>query len=165
MSESYVECMVARKTPGWQMFVKYLLIGLTVVCVLFSFALGVTAFIAAIALGVGAYFFGMYTDIEYEYLYLDKEITVDKVLHKSKRKRVAVYELEKIEIMAPIKSYHLDNYKNRTGKVVDLSSGVENKPDKRYVFFYNGTEKIIFEPDVELVKIAKNVAPRKIFLD
>lgn len=165
MSESYVECMVARKTPSWQLFLKYLLIGLTVICALASFVIGVTAFIAAVAVGVGAYFFNIYSDVEYEYLYLDKEITVDKVLHKSKRKRVAVYELEKIEIMAPIKSYHLDNYKNRQGKVTDLSSGVENQPDTRYVFFYNGTEKIIFEPNVELVKIAKNVAPRKIFLD
>ena len=165
MSEAYVECMVARKTPGWQMFLRYLLIGLTVVTAFFSFAYGITLFIIAIVLGVGAYFITIYTDIEYEYLYLDKEITVDKVMHKAKRKRVATYSLDKIEIMAPIKSYHLDNYKNRQVKTTDFSSGVENQPDTRYVFFYDGSQKIIFEPNEALVKIAKNVAPRKIFLD
>jgi len=166
MSESYVECMVARKASGLQLFLRYLLIGLTVLVGLFSFVAGtVITLIIAIALGVGAYFVVINTDIEYEYLYLDKEIVVDKVLHKAKRKRVATYELEKIEILAPIKSYHLDNYKNRQAKETDLSSGEEKQPDKRYVFYYNGSEKVIFEPSEELVKVAKNVAPRKVFLD
>ena len=102
---------------------------------------------------------------EYEYLYLDKEITVDRVFHKSRRKRFATYEVDKIEIMAPIKSYHLDGYKNRQWKEVDLSSRVENQPDTRYVFFYDGNQKIIFEPNEALVKCVKNVAPRKVFMD
>lgn len=166
MSESYVECMVARKTKPIESFVKYVLYGLTGFAILGALFTSILVFfIAAIALGVGSYFFSLYTDIEYEYLYLDKEIVVDKVLKKSKRKRVATYELEKIEIFAPIKSYHLDNFKNRQAKVVDISSGVENMPDKRYVFFYNGEQKIIIEPNEELVKIMKNVAPRKVFSD
>ena len=166
MSESYVECMVARKTKPIESFVKYVLYGLTGFAILGALFTSILVFfIAAIALGVGSYFFSLYTDIEYEYLYLDKEIVVDKVLKKSKRKRVATYELEKIEIFAPIKSYHLDNYKNRQAKVVDISSGVENMPDKRYVFFYNGEQKVIIEPNEELVKIMKNVAPRKVFSD
>ena len=166
MSESYVECMVARRTKPIESFVKYVLYGLTGFAILGALFTSILVFfIAAIALGVGSYFFSLYTDIEYEYLYLDKEIVVDKVLKKSKRKRVATYELEKIEIFAPIKSYHLDNYKNRQAKVVDISSGVENMPDKRYVFFYNGEQKVIIEPNEELVKIMKNVAPRKVFSD
>jgi len=165
MSESYVECMVARKTPALQLFLKYLLIGLTAVTFFASFIFGTIMFIVAIVFGVGAYFVTISVDVEYEYLYLDKEIVVDKVMHKQKRKRVATYELDKIEILAPIKSYHLDSYKNRQAKVVDVSSGVENKPDLRYVFFYNGEQKIIFEPNEALVKCVKNVAPRKVFMD
>lgn len=165
MNDSYVECMVAQKTSGLEVLLKYLLIGFTAVCVLGSFAYGTLLFIAAIAFGVGAYFASVYTDVEFEYLYLDKEITVDRVFHKAKRKRYATYELDKIEIMAPINSYHLDNYKNRQGKIVDISSGVENKPDLRYVFYYEGSQKIIFEPNEAMVKMMKNVAPRKIFTD
>lgn len=166
MSESYVECMVARKTPAIYQFLKYLLIMLCAVVAIASFLYGnIVMFIIAIALGVGAYFVITYTDIEYEYLYLDKEITVDKVMHKAKRKRVATYEIEKMEIMAPFHSYQLDSYKNRTAKVVDYSSRVENQPDTRYVFFYNGSDKIIFEPNMEMVRAIKNVAPRKVFMD
>ncbi len=121
--------------------------------------------IVAVAAGVGAYFVTMNSSIEYEYLYLDKEITVDKIMNKTKRKKVAVYELDKIEIMAPIKSYHLDDYKNRTAKLTDVSRGFEDKPDRRYVFFYNGTDKVIFEPNEAFVKAVKNVSPRKTFMD
>ena len=165
MSESYVECMVARKTPGVLLLCKYVLIGLTVVAFFASFLFGNILFFAAIALGVAAYFVGIFIDVEYEYLYLDKEITVDRVFHKSRRKRFATYEVDKIEIMAPIKSYHLDGYKNRQWKEVDLSSRVENQPDTRYVFFYDGNQKIILEPNEALVKCVKNVAPRKVFMD
>ena len=31
--------------------------------------------------------------MEYEYLYLDRELTIDKVMAKTRRKRVAVYQL------------------------------------------------------------------------
>jgi len=122
-------------------------------------------FIVAILCGVGAYFANGQCDIEYEYLYLDKEITIDKVMNKAKRKRVAVYELDKIEIFAPIKSYQLDGYKNRTAKEVDYSSRKEELPDRRFVFFYDGTTKVILEPNAEMVKALKNVAPRKVFTD
>ena len=108
----------------------------------------------------------MNTDLEYEYLYLDRELTVDKVMAKSKRKRAAVYSLDKMEIVAPVKSWHLDNFKNRqTSKNVDYSSGEEKQPDKRFVFYYEGNQKVIFEPSEEMVKAMQFVAPRKVFKD
>lgn len=166
MNESYVECMVARRTPVWQAFLKYLLVFLAAVVVLGGLLLSdFLILLAGILLGVGAYFTILYTDLEFEYLYLDKEISVDKIMHQQKRKRVAVYSVDKIEILAPIRSYHLDGYKNRQAKVLDYSSGVENQPDKRYVFFYDGKEKIIIEPSEDFIKIVKNVAPRKVFTD
>ena len=164
MSDAYVECMVARKTPGYWVFLKYLLIVLTVLTGLVGLVANLLL-IAAIIFGVAAYFVNLYTDVEFEYLYLDKEITVDKVFNKTRRKRVKVFELEKIEIMAPLRSYRLDNYKNRTFKELDLSSGIEGQPEVRYVFYYNGETKVIFEPNAELVKMCKNAAPRKVFTD
>lgn len=119
--------------------------------------------ILAVIIGVLAYFVNLNSDVEYEYLYLDKELTVDKVLAKTKRKRVAVYQLSRIEALAPIKSYHLDDFKNRDVKVRDFSVGYEDKPDLRYAMYYEGGEKIILSPSPELIKVMKNVAPRKVF--
>ena len=87
MSESYVECLVKAKQPAWAKILKVLLIVLTVLSCLVMFVFIIFLPIA-LAAGVGAYFLNMYTDLEYEYLYLDKELSVDKIMAKSKRKRV-----------------------------------------------------------------------------
>ena len=84
---------------------------------------------------------------------------------KSRRKRVATFDLNKMEIVAPIKSWHLENYKNRTDKAVDYSSGEEKQPDRRFVFFYDGQKKIIFEPNEEMIKAMQFAAPRKVYKD
>ena len=78
---------------------------------------------------------------------------------------MAVYQLDKVEILAPVKSYHLDNYRNRSAKVKDYSIGEVLQPDKRYVMYYEGAQKILLSPSEELVKVMKNVAPRKVFSD
>lgn len=166
MSDAYVECLVKAKGS---MLLKFLQIGLIVVTAIFGF-LGITfmiwpALLIAVATGVGAYFAYMNADVEYEYLYLDKEITIDKVMAKTNRKRVGVFTLERMEVFAPVKSYHLDNFKNRNVKVLDYSVGVEEQPDLRYALYYEGGVKLILSPSEEMVKVLKNVAPRKVFTD
>lgn len=164
MSDTYVECLVKAKAPMWGRFLKILLIMLTAV---FAAAMLVIpyAVLLAIGAGLGVYFTGYLTDVEYEYLYLDRELVVDKVMAKSKRKRIASYSLDRIEVFAPIKSYHLDNFRNRTVKEKDYSVGEELQPDRRFAMFYEGGEKIVLSPSEEMVKAMKNVAPRKIFSD
>lgn len=164
MNETYVEWLVKRKTPAYMTLLKILTIMLTVCFVLLGFFL-LPAMIIAVLLGVAAYFVYLNSDVEYEYLYVDKELTVDKVMAKSRRKRVATYDLGKIEILAPIKSWHLDNYKNRTDKTVDYSSGEEKQPDRRFAFFYDGKQRVLIEPNEEMIKAMQTVAPRKIFKD
>ncbi|CDD46233.1 putative uncharacterized protein [Firmicutes bacterium CAG:534] len=164
MNETYVEWLVKRKTPAYMTLLKILTIMLTVCFVLLGFFL-LPAMIIAVLLGVAAYFVYLNSDVEYEYLYVDKELTVDKVMAKSRRKRVATYDLGKIEILAPIKSWHLDNYKNRTDKTVDYSSGEEKQPDRRFAFFYDGKQRVLIEPNEEMIKAMQTVAPRKVFKD
>lgn len=167
MSDMYVECLVKAKGLVWGKFLKILLILLAVLFFLASPVFMPYAFLLAIASGVGAYFMSYLTDVEYEYLYLDKELVVDKIMAKSKRKRIDTFSLDKVEILAPIKSYHLDNYRNRTGngKTKDYSVGEELQPDRRFVMFYEGGQRVLLNPSEEMIKIMKNAAPRKVFAD
>ena len=165
MSDAYVECLVKAKKSALGGILKVELILVAAICFLVALMGSFLAFILVILAGVGVYFVNLFTDLEYEYLYLDKELTVDKVMARSKRKRVAVYSLDRMEIFAPIKSYRLDNFKNRDVKVKDYSIGEEQQPDLRYVMYYEGGEKIILSPSPELIKIMKNAAPRKAFSD
>ena len=159
MNESYVECLVAKKPSSGMKALKVFLIVLAVIFFLLSMLN------ALMWLGVAAYFTSLNASVEFEYLYVDKEISVDKILNKTKRKKVEKFETERMEIFAPINSWHLDNMKNRQLKVTDYSSGVAGQPDRRYVMIYSGDRKIIFEPSEAMVKALQSVAPRKVFFD
>lgn len=169
MNDTYVECLIKAKPSMLGKFARVLVTTLMVIFIASIFLLPplmIFGFIGAVLAGVGNYFLKLHTDLEYEYLYLDKELVVDKVMAKTKRKRVAAYQLDRVEILAPIKSYHLDNYRNRNvQKEKDYSIGEELQPDKRFVMFYEGGERILLSPSPELIKVMKNVAPRKIFSD
>lgn len=166
MSDAYIECLVKAKPSLVGKFFKYLLYLLTAVLIVLMFlTVNMLLSLLAVVAGVGAYFVGIYTDLEYEYLYLDKELTIDKVMGKAKRKRVAVYQLERMEIIAPIRSYHLDDFRNRQAREKDYSIGYEEQPDLRYVMYYEGGEKLILSPSPEMIKLMKNAAPRKVFTD
>lgn len=168
MSDVYVECLVKAKTSMLARIGRGLLIALAVSCVLLIFLLPpllLFCMIGAVLFGAGAYVVKLFTDLEYEYFYLDKELSVDKIMAKARRKRVATYQLDRIEILAPFRSYHLDNYRNRQAKTKDYSIGEELKPDKRYLMYYEGGERIVLSPSEELIKAMKNVAPRKVFSD
>lgn len=164
MNESYVECLVARRKSGAMGALKILLMVITVILVLGGMVF-FPLLIGALAAGVGTYFASMYASMEFEYLYVDKEISVDKILNKTRRKKAEKFDVSRIEILAPIKSWHMDNYKNRQFKDTDYSSGVEGQPDRRYAMIYDGGRRIILEPSVEFVKAVQSVAPRKVFLD
>lgn len=165
MSELYVECLVKSQTGIVGRLGRILLVMLTVAFGLLTLLGYGIAFIIALLAGVGTYFVWLHTDIEYDYLYLDKELSIDKVMAKTKRKKVATFELERVEILAPIKSYQLDSYKNRNIKASDYSTKIEEQPDLRYVMYYEGNKKIILSPSPELIKAMKTVAPRKIFTE
>lgn len=165
MSETYVECLIKAKGSAFFKFLQFVLIVLAVlsgVSMLFTAYIGL---ILAAVFGFAAYYAALQGNVEYEYLYLDKELTVDRISNQSKRKRVGTYSINDMEIVAPFRSYHLDNYKNRQVQVKDYSIGEELKPDLRYVIYLEGKEKIIFSPSEEMVKAMKNNAPRKVFMD
>jgi len=167
MSENYIECLVKAKGSLVFKAVRlffYLLTVLALVSILFL-GTGAIGVILAVATGAAGYYLGMMGDVEYEYLYMDKEITVDRILAQTRRKRIAVYPMDKIEILAPVNSYRLDNYKNRQVTTKDYSIGTVEQPDLRYVFYCEGQEKILISPSEEMVKVMKNANPRKVFSD
>ena len=164
MGETYVECLVAKKSSAVMTFLKFFLIMMTVVFVLIGL-IYVVGLIVAIVTGIGAYFATMNANIEYEYLYVDKEISVDKVMAKSRRKKAGTFSVEQMEIFAPLNSHRLDSYRNRDTKTVDYSSGVAAQPERRYMMVCNGGTRVILEPNEAMIKAVQTVAPRKVFTD
>ncbi|HOO29139.1 MAG TPA: DUF6106 family protein, partial [Lachnospiraceae bacterium] len=156
-------CMVARKQNPFAMLIKvivYAFAGFFCVLGIIGFTY---MFIPGLALIAAGYFLLPNLDLEFEYLYLDKEITIDKVMAKQKRKRVMVLDLNKMEIMAPVTSHELDSYKARKVPMKDYGSKMPDS--KLYAIVYhdqNKEELVCIEPNTEMLRAIKTVFPRKV---
>lgn len=145
-------------------------IGLIVVTAV-AFAAGIVInpiFLAVgLVLAVVDYFIIPRFDVEYEYLYVNGTMDIDRIFSKSKRKKAVSLELSNMEILAPVKSHQLDAYNQNAGiKVQDFSS--RNQEHKIYAMIISeGKErmKVLLELDDKMLKDLKQRFPRKVFLD
>lgn len=165
MSETFIELLVKRKNKMGDTILKCCLLGLTIGFALIGFFMNPLLLFAAIIFAGLYYLVKMRSNVEYEYSYLDKELTIDKIFNQSKRKRAMTLDLERLEVLAPVNSHQLDSYRNREGKVIDFSSGYVNEPDTRYLMLVDGGKKIMIEPNTEILTAIRSIAPRKVFLD
>ena len=162
MNEVYYEILVARKKdPKLQVgqIITVLLAGICAVAVLFGFIYGV---LLAPIFGLMCYFLTLRNKVEYEYLYVDKELQIDRITNQSKRKKMETLDLNQLEVLAPIRSHELDSYRKRAGATLDYSSGEEANDPQKYMLVI-GDKKVIFEPTPELVQTIRMFAPRKVF--
>ena len=161
MDKGYYEFMVKGKPNTKAKILKVVLLILAVLTLIGALLIGnMILIVAGIAFGIGTYFASMFTDVEYEYLYLEKELSIDKVFNKERRKHVETLSLDKAQLFAPEKSSKLDNYGKVSGKVTDYSCAEENNGLKKFVMFYEGNRKILFSLDEEMIKLLKNKCPR-----
>lgn len=167
MSDLYTEVIVKRKTPPKDLILKGLLIVATLLAVLSFFIFGFLGLIILLAVGVADYFLFPSFNVEYEYLYVNGELDVDKIMSKQKRKRVYSANVRELEIMAPTNSHALDYYNNnREIKTYDFSSLM---PDhKTYTMILKGEkgmERVVFEPNDTILQDMKRFSPREVNLD
>ncbi len=164
LNETYLEVMVKRKTSGAMKGAQLAAALLAGIFALFAVLGFIVALAPALVCGVASYFLGMYTSVEYEYTYVDKELQIDRILGKARRKRMETLDLLQLEVMAPLGSHQLDGYSHRmqNQKPADYSSGGIKQPECRYLLCMNDRQ-LILEPGDELVKMIQAVAPRKVF--
>ena len=146
MNDSYKELLVSKEQGVKDKLIRVVSIIPTVLAGLLALLTGnILIFIIAVAFGVLDYFVFQWTSIEYEYLYLDKEITIDKIMAKTRRKRVLTIDVNKIEI--------------------DYSAGHDLPDQKLYVMFYEGSQKYLLNLTEDFAKTIKGIIPRKVFTD
>ena len=162
MNEAYYEILVKKKGS---VLLKAAQIATALLAVFFVFMMftgSIWGIILATACLAACYFLSLKNSVEYEYLYVDKELQIDRILAKSKRKRMETLDLKELEILAPLHSHELDSYRNGQYTRADYSSGEEGREKARYMLVING-KQIIFEPSEEMVTTVKMFSPRKVF--
>ena len=86
MNDSYAEWLVKRKEPAYNYLIKAFLIFLCVIGLIAALLLPLGIIILTI-LGAVAYFSFQRLSVEFEYLVVNDQVTIDVIMGKSKRKR------------------------------------------------------------------------------
>ncbi|MDO4678927.1 MAG: DUF6106 family protein [Eubacteriales bacterium] len=168
MSDLYSELLVKKEPTAKDAIIKYGLIGVTAIFAFGGLFIHPLLLFGAIGLGIACYFIVPKTSLEFDYLFVNGELDITRVMSQSKRdKKSTNISLSEADLVAPVNSHRMDYYNgNQKMKVYDFSSG--NKDHKRFAIItrLNGENcKVIIEPDEALAHAMKNSAPSKVFLD
>lgn len=164
MNESYAEAGVKRnKTMKSYLAMVGIIFAIVVVFIVGGMFLGSLATFVAMLGIVGCVYLFPRFNVEYEYIYCDGQIDFDRITGNAKRKTVLRIDFEKVEMIAPVNSHALDNFKNMQVTVKDFTS---LKPDAKAFAIICHSEKgnmrILFEPSEKMVTCMKQKAPRKV---
>lgn len=161
MKDFYMEQLVKRKNTKRTVFFIILLLiaaGITLPLIMTSiFFIFAPIFLVLVAIA----FFKM-TDVEYEYIYFNGNIDIDKIMAKQFRKHLVSAKFQEIEVIAPTGSLEIQQY--RKVKKYNYSSRKKGKKTYQMVVNHRGKRaRIVFEPKEELLTEMKLAAPRKVF--
>ena len=158
---AYTEKLEKKQKASSTTLIKAILIILTVLSVVLIFMIpfGIIGPVIMIALDV---FLFRSMDVEYEYLFVNGSLDIDKIMAKSRRKNMFSMEMTDLEMMAPSGSPELRPYQGLKG--TDYSSGMPGADTYELIVVNNGEKKkIIFEPNKTVCEGLKMLAPRKVF--
>ena len=150
--ENYIEHLVKGKRGTKEYMERGVAIALPFLCfiILYLLSLPLVFFVFSLVL---TYYLWNRTSIEYEYLYMAGELSVDIVYHKSSRKKLLSVTKEELLEIRQWSPETLERYKREGISVLDLAGFGENqhyfyliqKEGKKYVYILDCPEKLLKE--------------------
>lgn len=162
MGDSYTEQLVRQKASTELLLRKALLIVGIVVLFFISMIIPLLTILPVIGIVALIYLWGRWKCVEYEYIYFNGELDIDRILGMEARKRVISISAKEMEVLAPTGSPELRPYQQL--KVYDCSSKTENKTYEIVAKLKEQNVRIIFEPNDTILQSMRFYAPRKVFL-
>ncbi len=165
MSDVFEEQLVKRVAEPKYAFYMGACIFVTVAVAIASLKIHPVLLIVAIGLGIGDYFLFQTFDIEFEYTYVNGELDFDKIMAKSRRKRMLSVNVRKLEMIGPKGAYQLDSLRKSKYKTYDFSSNNEEHTIyEMYIRRENELLQIYFEPNQSMLEAMGQLGPRKVIL-
>lgn len=159
MDEVFVEQIIKRKINISGMLLRLLSIFIVLIGILSIMWLGILGFTITALLMYGAYMIWSYTSIEYEYSFLNGELTIDKIMGQRKRKTLKSYDIKEADVVAPLISDQVVRA-SENALLKDYSSGAKN--GNLYAMIINNAEgkiKVLFEPNEKVLDAMYHVRP------
>ena len=115
--------------------------------------------VAVVAVGV-VFLFRRY-NIEFEYVFTNGDLDVDRIINKSRRKHALSVNVRSFETMVPVNKKEYENEVSRFTKLYDFSSGVVSDTTYAVIFEQDKQRvKMIFEPNEQMFKAIRTFVPR-----
>ena len=156
--------MVKKRQTGADKAKKAALICGVVLLVLAGILINPFLLIGALALGIVSYFLMPGFNLEYEYLYVNGDFDIDKIMSQQKRKRCASYSVTDLELAAPTGSHELDSY--MSGGKATVRDYTSQEPDtKSWTLVYKtseGYDLVRMELEDNVLQDLRRIAPRKV---
>lgn len=159
MDTGCLEVVVKRNTGTLIKILRVLAIIFAVCFIFLAFFYHFLMLIPGIIFVIVSRYAYMNSVVDYEYTYVDREIRIARIQQKEKRRELGTYDLEKMELLAPLASDRCkDAERRRKLTVHDFSSGTAQNPDRRYALIMNDGTELILNLDNEYGrKIIENV--------
>ena len=163
MGEKYVENLFSRDPSMKFRLLTVLAAAGAVIFACIGLVIWLPACIGAVLCGVLAWFLAQRILVEYEYLLLDHELSVDAIFGKSRRKKMMNCSTKKIESFAPEAPGRIDHLRRQRITVEDYSS--RRPGDTHYLLECSGEKgKIAFllTPGEALLEQLQRELPRAV---
>lgn len=165
MDNRYVEKLVSKKTDTKVVLLRiFTVVTALLFMYILSFFLGIYGLVAMFVLGYAIYYVFFITSVEYEFVLVNNELTIDAIYGKNKRKNQQTIDVSKCEVIAPAESTYVSGYhRNSQMKSFDYTSGNNEEPVYIIIAPYGAaTAKIYMEFDERLLDAIKMAAPGKV---
>lgn len=161
MNEFLTEQLVKRRQTAVTTIKKAGLIAVTVLSTPLALFHPGLIWVTVILAVIDAFLFKR-MNLEFEYVYFNGDLDIDKIMNMQSRKRVFSSNIKEMEVIACSGSVELQQYPRY--KVLDFST--QNPDDKVYEMitqFKGETVRVLFNPNEKILNEMKNLAPRKVF--
>ena len=172
MNDVFIEYMIKRRVSLSGVFFRVLSSAVVAILALLMMLVFMTVGFTAtyilffvVLFGYVSYKVWQYTYVEYEYAYLNGELTIDRISGQYRRKRMEVLDIKNAEIIAPENSERLSGYNDKNFQSKDYSTRYKNH--KKYVVIAPGRKgitKVIIEPNDAILEAMKTIKPRDFYL-
>ncbi len=171
--DSFMEYMIAQQKTPMLIFKKliiYILALLAGLIISLGFIIvNPRMFISFIPITLAAMIYIAYRinssfDVEFEYIFTNGELDVDKITHKKRRTRLLTVHCKAFTCFAKVGDReHANEENDNFARIVDASAKSKMHEDYYAVFFLNGQKiKLIFNPTQKMIDLFKLYAPRVI---
>lgn len=161
--DNFYEQLVSTEKPAKYTLAKTMVYVLVALALASSFIGQMLLSILFLALAGGLFFIKKNFFLEYEYVFTNGEIDIDKIFEMKSRKRAITFSIKEIELLAIENSDAVKNFSNKPSKILSLFP--ENTKSKIYVAMVTGGAErvqIRFTPDEKFIECCFKYNPKAV---